>query len=323
MHFKGNPLEVFHLLQKTPVHQVEGVTTLYCEDVFVQQAFYQIWIDGFSSQYQGFTKKIFLTNELQHLESSAFNEENLSLFPERSRLCVLIDAEQLTNTKKELFLSGTSDYWVMLFQKDKEIRRELMTAFSKQHHIEIHSFPFWESEKLLLFWENYYGVRLPAEAKEVIKMSLNPDSKDYARFLQMAYPLLKNNETYDVHFWQKMVTNSFSQDTNLFQLMQYVLEKRWKDFFVILLSLQEKNQDIQRVFGFLMGQFTKLFSMRELFYQKSKRLGAYDKHFVQATHHWKVDEMRRFMAVLGEWQLMSRRQDPLMWQKIKLSLLRQ
>lgn len=172
------------------------------------------------------------------------------------------------------------------------------------HHIQIESPRFWETDKLLDFLGRYFQLPLSYEAKKYIVQSIEHELMpmfDVYRLIKLNYPDKK-----EVSF--KDIENLVSLERlDQFALATELGKKKYAHFFERLLSVDFDFDRSRMIFSFLQGHFLK---MADTSYLNGKnRLTQYDKEILALAKGWSSFEIRDLLQKLQLWEMQSKMKD--------------
>lgn len=175
---------------------------------------------------------------------------------------------------------------------------------------------FWENNKLLDFTASFVRLPLSFEAKNWVLNSLENTFQQFYNsccLLKLNYPQLPEVGLKEV----KEVLEVERLDS--FHLANIFCKKNFMLFFGELIKLEGDFDKMRGFFLFMQSHLIKVADTR--FLDGKDRLSQYDKGIIQVAKFWKHDELVGWISFFNDLEIMAKRKDSSLWNKLKFSYL--
>lgn len=232
---------------------------------------------------------------------------SLSLFAEQESY-MINEADGMNAPCKEFCLKGEWEIdprslW-LCFDHDSAWAKKI--AQNKNYSvIHIEAPRFWEMNKLIGFFCTFYRLPLNFESKTYIQEAIEQDFSAYYQCFEILKLNLADEKDINLEKIKLFVVKS---RLDQFQLATLFSQKKFEQFFDLLLESEIDYDRYRQIFSFLQSHLIKLADPSYL--QSKTRLTNYDKEIQSLSKMWTMDKIVKSTRQLHDWEMACKRKDP-------------
>ncbi|MBL6990830.1 MAG: hypothetical protein ISR65_13680 [Bacteriovoracaceae bacterium] len=314
MHFKMLPWEFTNKNKYIVKLDEMGFYALHCSDPYIEK----IFLDMLPTNLKTQGLQVLQADELTH-EWYENNFENLSLFGNQESYLIL-QAENTRSSIQQLLINQINcfdgRYLILSFSKKSNFFDRIKSS-KKGTFYTILMPRFWESLKLLTWLEKWLQMKLDPTIKQYIIGAVPNTCADFINCLQIIKLHFPDN---NVNF-QKVKELIAPYKLDQFHLANLYSKKEKKLFFLSLLQSQI-NQDAWHLFFlFMQGHLFRMLDPEYI--TKKAKASKYDQTIVAHSKNWKKSELSNEIRFFANLELMAKRRDPFLKEKIRRAYLEQ
>lgn len=294
----------------------EGAVYFQAYDPYIEAFFTQRFREAFKRQDRELL--VLLGSEI----STDWVEENLfqvGLFSSHESYLILCVEELSEEVKKkmasaELSLTGRS---LVLCSWKGGDPLDKMAKKMKAEVLKVQPPPFWEYDKLLDYLADEMSLPLSFPVKNYLLEALAPTCGEFLEAIKMIKLHADENGHVDLAHVQELIRPGHLKR---FELAESFAQKK-KNFFDELLKLELEEKELIEFFRFMQGHLLKMLDTS--YANKKSRLSKYDKALMAHSRLWKPDQLKRAIHHFSELELMAKRKEKALKEKMRQNYLAQ
>lgn len=254
--------------------------------------------------------------------TSDWVEENLSqvgLFSSEESYLILCSEDLSEEVKKtiinaELDLKGRSLIFCSWKGSDS---LEKMTKKMKAEALKVAPPPFWDYDKLLEYVADEMSYPLSYPVKNYLLEALAPSCSEFVEAVKTIKLHADENGHIELEEVQELIRPGHLKR---FELAESFAQKK-KNFFDELLKLELEEKELIEFFRFMQGHLLKMLDTSYAY--KKNRLSKYDKALMAHSKLWKSDQLKRAIHHFSELEMMAKRKEKALKEKMRQNYLAQ
>ncbi len=277
------------------------LSAYYCYDSFVEKVLYARFLASNSNSIPHAVLGPEVTPE--------WIEENIlgsDLFGEPASYRVL-HAETMPAKSKKYLLDNKiipeMGSLIFSFSSDDKFLLEF-SKIQDGHFFKIPAIPFWFTDKLLEFFSDGMGIRLPWDVKQYLLTCLEPDGAEFATALKqiaLAMPISEIN-------LEKVKEVIAVKRLDQFALAETFCKKDFTSFYRFFLSENRfenlGHENLRMFFAFMQSHLLKI--ANPSYIDAKPKPSQYDKTIQSFSKTWQLNDLRRYISVFSEYELQAK-----------------
>lgn len=291
-----------------------GILAFYSFDPYIEAFYLKRLRDFFRSKERELF--IVLGSEL----TRNWAEENfgqVGLFSSQESYLVLCAEDMSEDVRKYLCESELSlDQRSLILSSWKS--GEWIEKFSKKSKcdvLKIQAPAFWENEKLLEYISYEMDCPISFQIKNYLIEALGSEAGEYVEALKLLSLHMPKQGEIELSTVRELIR---PEHLDRFELAASFAQKK-KGFFKKLLELELPEKELIEFFRFMQGHLLKM--LDPSYADNKKRLTKYDKSLMAHAKLWKPDQLKKAIHHFSELELMAKRKERSLKEKMRQSYL--
>jgi hypothetical protein len=294
----------------------EGVLYFQASDPYIEAFFTQRLRQ--SLRNQGRDLLILLGSEI----NSEWVEENLiqvGLFSSKESYLVLCAEDLTEDVKKTMIKSGLnmSGRSLILCSWKGHDSLDKMSKKMKAEILKVQPPAFWEYDKLLDYLADEMQMPLSFPVKSYLLEALAPTCGEFVEAIKTIKLHADTEGHIELSHVQELIRPGHLKR---FELAEEFAQKK-QTFFSELLRLELADKELIEFFRFMQGHLLKMLDTS--YADKKNRLSKYDKALMAHSRLWKDSQLKRAIHHFSELELMAKRKDKTLQEKMRQNYLAQ
>lgn len=288
----------------------------YCYDPFVEKVLYSRYLATKPHQ----VPHAVLGSEV----TPDWVEENIlgsDLFGEPASYRALHAESMSAKTKKFLLdnkIVPEMGKLILSFSSDDKFLLEFSKT-QEGHFFKIPTIPFWFTDKLLEFFSDGMGMRLPWDVKQYLLTCLEPEGGEFATALKQIALAMPISDISLAKVQDVIAVKRLDQ----FALAETFCKKDFTSFYRYFLAENRFDNlgfdNLRMFFSFMQSHLLKIADPSYI--DAKPKPSQYDKGIQSFSKTWKLDDLRRYISMFSEYELQAKSKSSFLLEQLRRDYL--